>query len=315
MPKTVTDPALALGGPTMGTRWSVLIDDHGADPTLHSRFQAAVDEVDAQMSTWNPDSALMRLNAAPLDTWVSLPDRLMTVLDAGLAISRQTGGAFEMNVGDAVRAWGFGPDAIDLGAIRAASGTGRVPASEALALDKANGRARKSAPLALDLSGIAKGYGVDRLAETAAQLGLTHALCTIDGEVRAIGTRGTGRPWAVGIEMPDDTATGQHSMLALEDMAVATSGDYRHFVSVGTTRLSHTIDPRRGAPLVTSLASVTVLSRSCMLADAMATALMVMGDSPGADFATDHAISVLFLRRSSNGTIATGTGAFSGTGE
>lgn len=315
MPKTPTDHALVLGGPTMGSRWSVLIDDYGADPRLQARFQSAVDKVEAQMSTWKPDSALMRLNAAPLDTWVPLPDQLMTVLDAGLAISRQTGGAFELNVGDAVRAWGFGPDAIDLGAIRAASGTGRVPASEALDMDRANGRARKSAPVALDLSGIAKGYGVDRLAETAAQLGLTHALCTIDGEVRAIGTRATGRPWAVGIEMPDDTATGHHSMLALEDMAVATSGDYRHFVTVGTTRLSHTIDPLRGAPLVTSPASVTVLSRSCMLADAMATALMVMGDGPGADFATDHAISVLFLRRSPNGTIATGTGAFAATGE
>jgi thiamine biosynthesis lipoprotein len=315
MPKTPTDPDLVLGGPTMGSRWSVLIDDYGADPRLQARFQSAVDEVEAQMSTWKPDSALMRLNAAPLDTWVPLPDRLMTVLDAGLAISRQTGGAFELNVGDAVRAWGFGPDAIDLGAIRAASGAGRVPASEALALDQVNGRARKSAPVALDLSGIAKGYGVDRLAETAAQLGLTHALCTIDGEVRAIGTRRTGRPWAVGIEMPDDTAAGQHSVLALEDMAVATSGDYRHFVTVGTTRLSHTIDPRRGAPLVTSPASVTVLSRSCMLADAMATALMVMGDGLGPNFATDHAISVLFLRRSSNGTIATSTGAFAATGE
>ena len=315
MPKTPTDAAFALGGPTMGTRWSVLIDAPQTDPTLQSRFQAAVDDVDAQMSTWKPDSDLMRLNAAPLNTWVTLPDQLMAVLAAGLSVSRQTDGAFEMNVGDAVRAWGFGPDTIELGAIRMASSTPRVPATAALQLDPVNSRARKSAPLALDLSGIAKGYGVDRLAETAAQFGTTQALCSIDGELRAIGTRRTGRPWAVGIEMPDETVTGQHSTLALEEMAVATSGDYRHFVTVAATRLAHTIDPRRGSPLVAPPASVTVLSRSCMLADAMATALMVMGVGPGISLAKEHAISALFLRRTLGGTVATGTGVFSADSE
>jgi FAD:protein FMN transferase len=315
MQKTPTDPTLALGGVTMGTRWSALIDDPVNDPTLQSRFQAAVDEVDAQMSTWKPDSDLMRLNAAALDTWVRLPDRLLTVLDAGLAISRQTNGAFEMNIGDAVRAWGFGPDTISLGAIRVASATERVPATGALELDIANGRARKSVAMALDLSGIAKGYGVDRLAETARDLGFGHVVCTIDGEVRAIGARRAGRPWAVAIERPDDSTTGRHSILALEDMAVATSGDYRHYVTVGTTRLSHTMDPRRGVPLVAAPASVTVLSRSCLMADAMATALMVMGDILGVDFAKGHAISALFLHRTTGGTKAVGTGVFAATDE
>ena len=313
MPKTPTDPPQAFGGPTMGSRWSVLIDDAAAHPALQSQFQAAVGEVDAQMSTWTRSSDLMRLNAAPLDSWVALPDRLMTVLAAGLSVSRQTGGAFEMNVGDAVRAWGFGPEKIDLGAIRAASSTPRLPAAAALELDPAKGRARKSAPLALDLSGIAKGYGVDRLAETAAQFGVTQALCTIDGEVRAIGSRRSGRPWAVGIDMPDDKATGHHSTLALEEMAVATSGDYRHFVTVAATRLSHTIDPRRGAPVIAPPSSVTVLSRSCMMADAMATALLVMGEEQGAGFARKHGISALFLRRTSGETVMTGTETFAAT--
>jgi FAD:protein FMN transferase len=310
MPKTPTDRALALGGATMGTSWSVLIDDLVTDPTLLSRLQAAVDEVDAQMSTWKPDSNLMRLNAAPLDVWVALPERLLTVLEAGLSISRQTGGAFEMNIGDAVRAWGFGPDLIDLHAIRAASAARRVPATAALEPDQANSRARKSAQLALDLSGIAKGYGVDRLAETARDFGVAHALCTIDGEIRALGTRQDGRPWAVGIEAPDSTAKGQHSVLELEDIAVATSGDYRHFVTVRRTRLSHTMDPQRGAPLVAAPASVTVMSRSCMMADAMATALMVMGEKQGVEFANDLSISALFLNRSALETIAVGTGTF-----
>lgn len=319
MPKTFTDTARALGGPTMGTRWTVLIDEPGADLTrLQTRLQTAVDEVDAQMSTWKPDSDLMRLNAAPLDQWLALPDALMTVLAAGLSISQSTGGAFEMNIGDAVRAWGFGPGTIDLDAIRAASASRRVPATRALELDRANGRACKTAPLALDLSGIAKGYGVDRLAQTTLELGLRHALCSIDGEVRAIGTRQGGRPWAVGIDAPEDGplqglhlgTRGQHSLLALEDMAVATSGDYRHFVTVRTTRLSHTMDPARGAPLIAPPASVSVLAPSCMMADAMATALMVMGDKAGVAFANAHGLSALFLQRGADAVSAIGTGQF-----
>ena len=310
MPKTSTDTAIRLDGPTMGTRWSVLIDGPSVDADLQPRLQAVVDAVDAQMSTWKADSDLMCLNAAPLDAWVQLPPDLLTVLSAGLAISRQTGGAFEMNIGDAVRAWGFGPDGIDLGAIRAASATRRSPATEALELDVANRRARKSAAVALDLSGIAKGFGVDRLAETARDLGYASTLCTIDGEVRATGLRSISRPWTVAVETPDDAVTGQHSLLALEDMAVATSGDYRHYVTVGATRLSHTIDPQRGAPLVAAPASVSVLSPSCMMADAMATALMVMGAERGPTFAKTHAISALFLCRSAGGMIASGTGVF-----
>lgn len=310
MPKTSTDTLIRLDGPTMGTRWSVLIDDPSVEADLQPRLQAVVDQVDVQMSTWKPESDLMRLNAAPLDAWVTLPDDLLTVLSAGLAISRQTGGAFEMNIGNAVRAWGFGPEGISLDAIKAASAEKRVPATDALELDLANKRARKSAALSLDLSGIAKGYGVDRLAETAKQLGLGSTLCTIDGEVRATGHRRNGRPWSIAVETPDAAAVARHSILALEDMAVATSGDYRHFVTVGDMRLSHTMDPRRGAPLVSAPASVSVLSASCMLADAMATALMVMGEARGLAFAQAHKISALFLQRSSKGMIANGTGAF-----
>lgn len=315
MQKTSTDSTIALSGPTMGTRWSVLMDEGTVDTDLKSRLQCAVDEVDAQMSTWRPESDLMRLNAAPLGTWVALPEQLLTVLSAGLAISRQTGGAFEMNIGDAVRAWGFGPGSIELGAIRTASATRRVPATEGLELDIFNRRARKSAAMALDLSGIAKGYGVDRLAETARNLGVASALCAIDGEVRATGLRRNGRPWAVAVEMPEEGASSPHSLLTLEDLAVATSGDYRHFVTVGKARLSHTMDPRRGAPLVAAPASVTVLSQACMLADAMATGLMVMGQGRGLEFAKDHAVSALFLDRTAGGMTAMGTGAFATTGK
>lgn len=314
MLKTFTEMrAPCCAGRTMGTEWSVLIDDP-LEPEdlalLQVALQAAVDLVDGQMTTWAPGSALMQFNAAPCHRWLPLPAALMTVLGAGIAIGRATAGAFEMNVGDAVRAWGFGAEAIDLASIRAASGSRRVAAMAGLELDPLLGLARKTAPLSLDLSGIAKGYGVDRLAEVALAHGVTHVLCAIDGEVRALGGRADGSPWAIRVEEPDASGRAVHSMLTLADGAVATSGDYRHFVTVAGKRLAHTMDPRRGAPLVDAPASVTVMAQSCMMADAMATALMVMGPEAGARLAKDAGISALFLLRGSAGFRSVGVGMF-----
>ena len=171
-------------------------------------------------------------------------------------------------------------------------------------------RAKKTAPLALDLSGIAKGYGVDRLAAIAGGFGISHALCAIDGEVRAVGTQANGAPWAVAIETPDAPDRAPLSVTTLEDGAIATSGDYRHFVEVKGHRLSHTIDPRRGAPLVTAPASVTVILKSCEQADAMATALMVMGQDAGLSFARANGISALFVMREGQGFQSFGSGVF-----
>jgi len=314
MLKTVIEGGvLSFSGPTMGTSWEVRVDDPMPDrdrAQLRAALQAAVDEVDAQMSTWKPDSALMRLNAAPLKIWLPLPRALLTVLEAGLATSAATDGAFEMNMGAAVRAWGFGPDPIDLSAIRAASAAPRIRAIEALQIDAATGLARKTAQLSLDLCGIAKGFGVDRLAETARAHGIAHALCSIDGEVRALGPRLDGEPWTVGVDAPDKAGQGSHSVIALSDAAVATSGNYRHFIDVRSTRLAHTMDPRTGAPVVGSPASVTVLGQSCMMADAMATALMVQGLEKGSALAKAKGMDSLFLMPSGQGLAAHGTGVF-----
>ena len=296
MQKTATDTLLS--GPTMGTTWQVRLDEAPAALTaLHTALQAAVTEVDEQMSTWKADSALMRFNTAPCDQWHPLPDSLLTVLESGLAISALTGNAFEMNLGDVTRAWGFGPAQINLQAIRTASATAPIPAAQALHLDRAAGRALKSAPLSLDLSGIAKGYGVDRLAETLRDHGITRALCAIDGEVRAIGPRGDGTPWSVGIDTPDSPVRGSHSVFMLEDSSIATSGDYRHFVEIRGKRLSHTMNPATRAPVVDPPASVSVLDQSCIHADAMATALMVLGMEQGDRLAREKGISALFIGR------------------
>jgi thiamine biosynthesis lipoprotein len=306
MSKTSSDPVRhALNGPTMGTRWSALFhtaEGFDAEPVRRA-LQAAVDEVDAEMSTWKPDSDLMHLNAAPVGQWVAVPDRLMEVLRLGLDIGRASGGAFDIGMGDAVRAWGFGPAAPDQGLIRQALGTPRRPAHEVLELDPAGGRVRKTAPLTVDLNGIAKGYGVDRLAATHRAFGIASALVGIDGEMRALGLRPDGEAWAVAIEAPDPERRAPHSILALQDAAVATSGDYRHWVLAGGRRLSHTMDPRRGAPLMTPPASVSVVARTCAEADAWATALMVLGPEAGVRLARRLRLDALFLLRNGDGGI------------
>jgi thiamine biosynthesis lipoprotein len=230
-----------------------------------------------------------------------VPPDLARVLALGLEIGRASGGAFDIGTGDAVLAWGFGPVAADPQAIRAAIKAARRPAHELLEMD--GDRVRKAAPLTLDLNGIAKGYGVDRLAEVLGAHGIRDALVGIDGEMRALGLRPDGAPWSIAVEAPDRDRRAPHSVLTLQDAAVATSGDYRHWVTVQGTHLSHTMDPARGAPLVSSPASVTVIAATCAEADAWATALMVKGCDAGASLARKAGLDALFLVREDAGGV------------
>lgn len=299
MQKTFTDLTRhALNGATMGTRWSALFySPSGFDPApVQTAMARAVAEVDQQMSSWKQDSDLNRLNAAKQDTWVALPEQLTTVLEAGLAIGRASGGAFDIGMGDAVNAWGFGPKPADEAKIRAARLQRRCLTHESLELDRANLRARKHHTVCFDLNGIAKGYGVDMLTEIASQHGVTAGLFAIDGELRAAGTLPDGGGWTVAVERPDIALRTPHSILELQDAAVATSGDYRHWVELAGHRLSHTMDPRRGMPLTQPPASVTVIARDCMSADAWATAMMVLGEEQGLLLAEKLGLSALFLQ-------------------
>jgi thiamine biosynthesis lipoprotein len=301
----------ALDGPTMGTRWSVLVHAPAStDPDgLRAALAQAVDEIDCQMSTWKPDSDLMRMNAAPPGLWVDLPPALMQVLAKGLEIGRVSNGAFDIGLGDLTNAWGFGPQAADAGAIRAHLGQSRSPAHDVLELDAVRCRARKQGTLQLDLSGIAKGYGVDRMMAVIERFGIASALVSLDGELRAKGVQADGRPWTVAIEKPDYEMRAPISVLTFQDAAVATSGDYRHWVNVGRMRLSHTMDARTGGPLNNRVASVTVLADTCMEADAWATALMVMGEAAGAAFADAQGLNALYILRTKSGLAQCPVGA------
>ena len=297
-------PRYSLNGETMGTRYSaVFFAPAGIDvDAIGAALLAAVDQVDQQMSTWKTDSDLNRLNAAPLQQWQSVPAQLLAVLDAALHVGRASGGAFDIGVGDVVNAWGFGaahsqPDAQQ---IRALGQRPHRPASELLEIDLPQQRVRKQAALALDLSGIAKGYGVDALARCLDGFGITRYLVGIDGEMRAKGSKPGGQAWAVAIEKPVRHRREVMGVMELTDAAIATSGDYRHWFEVAGQHYAHTMHPLRGRPLdehSNRLASVTVVMPSCMLADAWATALLVMGAPAATQLAQQQGMTALLVLR------------------
>ena len=271
----------ALNGATMGTRHAAVFyaPEGLATEALAGALQDAVDRVDRQMSNWKPDSDINRLNAAPPGTWVPIPRELMTVLAEALRIGRATHGAFDIGVGALVDAWGFGPGSAvpDPGRIAASSASPRTATTEALHLDRERSLARKSAPLSLDLSGIAKGFGVDEMARVMDAFGIHAWLVGIDGEMRARGVKPDGTPWAVAHERPDRERRDAMGVIELTDMAVATSGTYRHWREVEGRIVSHTMDPAARRPVANGIASVSILAGACMTADAWATAFMVLG--------------------------------------
>lgn len=319
MPKMSTDLLRhALSGVTMGTRWSALL--HAPPATniaaLETALARGVDRVDCQMSTWKPDSDLMRFNAASPGVWVSLPVELMRVLERGVAIGRASDGAFDIGLGGLVNAWGFGParSAPEKDTIQAALRERLPPTHTVLELDAQGRRARKHAQFALDLSGIAKGFAVDEMMRTVEAFGISSALVGLDGELKARGAKADGTAWRVAVERPDYDLRSPLGAIELWNGAVATSGDYRHWIDLGGKRLSHTMDRSRGGPVENGIASVSVVDASCMDADAWATALMVLGLEEGVVLAQRERLDALFLRRSDGALIETSIGPVFGGG-
>ncbi|PWF44049.1 FAD:protein FMN transferase [Massilia glaciei] len=289
----------------MGTRYSaVFYTPEGADlAAIGASLFAAVDRVDRQMSTWNPASDLCRLNAAAEGAWTAVPDELAEVLEAGVRIGVQSKGAFDIGLGDLVQAWGFGPSrcappARDPAQDQAQDQAPRQrPACDRIEIDRPRRRVRKRAPIAIDLSGIAKGYGVDQLAHCLDGWGIGSYLVGIDGEMRARGSKPGGGAWAVAIEKPVYGVRAVSGVMQLEDTAIATSGDYRRWVEVAGRRYAHTMSPALQQPVSNRLAAVTVLAATCMLADAWATALLVLGEREGPALARERGMDALFVLR------------------
>lgn len=311
-------PVLALDGRTMGTTWSVRIaaPPEGFDAqTLQASIEQRLAEVNALMSTYDPGSQLSRFNEAPPDVWFAVDPELLEVVSAAAALSERTDGAFDATVGPLVNLWGFGPgEVVDRSAVPA---DGDVAAAMArTGFERLGVRAdppalRKEGRLYVDLSAIAKGYGVDVMAELIEAAGVERYLAEIGGELRARGENARGIPWQVGIEVPDANRRGvAREAVGLPTGAVATSGDYRNFFILDGVRYSHTIDPQTGRPVDHDVASVTVIHPSAMWADGWATALNVVGAERGLAIAEAEDLPVSFLLYREDGLEEMASSAF-----
>jgi FAD:protein FMN transferase len=294
-----------VSGPTMGVAWTVtaVVPQGLTDPDIRLAAQAAVDQVVAQMSTWEPESDISRFNRADVG-WREVPEALFSVVEAGLEIAGLTGGAFDPTLGALVDLWGFGaPGARTQPPAVASLHAARAGCSE-LEFDRRGRRLRQPGGLQLDLSGIAKGFGVDQLAAAMERLGLTSYLVEIGGELRGAGVKPSGEPWFVALERPSDADESLEPILvALADLSIASSGDWRRRFAAGGRTFSHTLDLSSRAPIDNGLAAVTVLHADCMRADAWCTALMVLGPQRGQEIAIAEGLAAAFLLRTPGGYV------------
>lgn len=309
----------SLYGETMGTRWRVSVA--GAPRLdlvpLHACIQSELDRVVAQMSHWEPDSDISRYARADAGSWQPLPQDFAEVMRCALEVAHASDGAFDPTVGPLVEAWGFGPsagacppsqppDGAVLAAARARTGWRRLALrGEPAALLQPGG-------VSLDLSGIAKGHGVDAVAKALRRQGLAAALVDVGGELAGFGRKPDGKPWQVLVEAVPDAANDEHGpcVLILDGNAIATSGAHWHSFEHGGRRYSHTLDPRTGVPVPNTLAAVTVVARQAMHADAWATALGVMGAGAGLAFAEARGIAARFVEHIDGRVAIRATSAF-----
>lgn len=273
-------------GVAMGTSWSASFVARDVSTSDAARaVEGALAAVVAEMSPWEKASDISRYNNAASNEWVALPSAMMSVLGAAVKIANESGGAYDPACGALVDLWGFGP----------AGGRQSPPSAEmiegarahdwlSLCIDREH--AFQPGGLRLDFSSIAKGYGVDAAGEALTALGLDCWLVDIGGELKGAGTKPDGSPWWVSLE-PE---TGAPFVVALSGRAAATSGDEVRYFDHDGRKYSHTIDPRTGYPVEHNLSAVTVVHESAMLADAYATAILVLGPDEGFAFAEERGL-------------------------
>lgn len=305
-----------MSGKTMGTIYTVKVvgdyfDANGlSEERLESMLDAELIHLNKLMSTYDETSELSRFNQADISQMFPVSPELLEVLDMSGMIYEQSNGAFDVTVGPLVNLWGFGPvPSRDI-----------VPTDEEIAsamdrtgfelLKVGNGTLGKKADIYVDLSAIAKGYAVDRLAKILESENITNYLVEVGGELRASGRNDRDTAWTVAIEKPDSLSRSVFRVIELKTMSMATSGDYRNYFESNGNRYSHTIDPRTGWPVRHSVVSVTVIAPSAALADGYATAIDVMGLSEGLKLAEAQNLAVLVIIKTEDGFEEKSSSAF-----
>lgn len=294
-------PNQVYSGQIMGTTWSVQVAqvlETTEQQQAVTRVEQLLAEVDHSMSTYKPESELNRINAAGRGSYrLSAP--LFAVLRLAKDINERSAGAFDVTVGPLVALWGFTSD-VAPSTVPAQSAIRALLDNTGMQHVQLHAKERLltlAEPVELDLSAIAKGYAVDKVALSLIKSGLRNFLVEVGGELRAAGVNKNGNHWVIGIETPVEDRRQAYSGVMLKQKSIATSGDYRNFFEVDGKRYSHTLDPRTGYPVAHSLASVTVVADSTAAADAWATALNVLGPNEGLQLAEREGLAAFFIVR------------------
>jgi len=296
---------IRFSGDTMGTTYSIALyskDPRHTQAEIQKKVETVLAQVNAQMSTYDPDSELSRFNRHESTQPVVISRALERVIGRALAIAEQTDGLLDVTVGPLVNLWGFGPQAKPE----------QVPTAEELEavrdyvgyrkLRIENHQLTKAHPkVYVDLSTIAKGYGVDRVAYLLDDLEITQYLIEIGGEIRTRGGKPDGQPWRLAVEKPVSTERSIQEIVSFNEGALATSGDYRNFYEENGRRYSHIINPLTAEPIQHNLVSVSVYTEDCMSADAYATALLVMGTEQAKAFVEKHQLAALLVYKTDDG--------------
>ncbi|WP_227367897.1 FAD:protein FMN transferase [Halomonas sp. M20] len=291
-------------GPIFGTGYHVTVyadldqDDYAR---LESGILTELERIDALMSTYRDDSELSRFNRFPVAVPFFVSPATAEVIRESQRIARLSNGAFDMTIGPAVNLWGFGPEGRpeevpDVRTLREA--LSRVDVN---ALQLKDGMLSKTKPVYVDLSGIAKGYATDQVADYLEASDVANYLVEVGGEIRTHGHKPGNEPWRIAVEKPVSNERSAQRIIDLEAAAVATSGDYRNYFEADGVRYSHTIDPRTGRPIDNRVASVTVITERSATADALATAFTVMGADAGLKMAEQENLAVYFIVREEEG--------------
>lgn len=300
-------------GASMGTTWSArFVAPETRRDEVHALIAGELGAVVAEMSAWEPDSALTRFNRAPAGSWQTLPPDLFAVFAHALSLARETEGAYDPTVGPLVDLWGFGPEGAprnappapeEIDAARGSVGFARIE------LDASQRRALQPGGLRMDISSLGPGHALDRVAARLHAAGIDAFLVELGGEMIAAGRKPDGSDWRIAVE-PVAEGADYDLVLPLRDAAAGSSGDYRVGFEHDGRRYSHTLDPRTGEPVLHALAGVTVLAREAMQADAMAAALMVLGPEDGMRFAAAHGVAGVFTLREGEGYVRRYSPAF-----
>lgn len=295
-----------IQGSTMGTYYVVKLVVPDADAVdadeLKQQIDARLVDLNRSMSTYDPESELSQFNQSNSTEAVVVSSQLGFVLDEAIRLGELSKGALDVTVGPLVNLWGFGPQGRpekvptddDIANARKRVGLEKVELSGA-------GLRKYHDEVYIDLSAIAKGYGVDEVAELLLGQGYSNIMVDIGGELRVAGHNLQRQPWRVAIEKPVTTERAVQQIVQVADIGMATSGDYRNYFEQDGQRFSHTIDPATAKPIAHKLVSVTVLHSSSMTADGLATALMVMGDDKGLDWAEAIELPVYMIIKTPEG--------------